>query len=93
MVKTQNVDSYRLEKAIQKSGVRPGFLCDQLGITRQALLLKRKGKNKFRKSEALLLQKLLNISDDEFTKIFCFESSPINEHGNNGGLKDATREA
>ena len=77
MVKAQYVDTEKLDEAIKKSGIRPGFLIEQLGISRQAFDQKKKGIIMFRKSEVMLLQYILKIPDDDLLKIFCLESTPI----------------
>ena len=63
MEKTQNIDTELLEKAIEDSGLRPGYISDTLGISRQAFDRKRKGKVAFRKSEVYVLCDLLRITD------------------------------
>lgn len=71
MEKTQNIDTELLNKAIEDSGLRTSFICDTLGISRQAFDKKRKGKICFRKSEVYVLCDLLRISDNSLkTKIF-----------------------
>ena len=71
MVKTQNVDTKLLEEYIVNSGLRIAYICEQLGITRQAFDKKRKGVTAFRQSEVYVLCDLLRITDAmEKTKIF-----------------------
>lgn len=70
LVKTQNVDTELLEQAIDRSGLRVSYICEQLGITRQAFDRKRKGKYAFRQSEVYVLCSLLCLSVDEKIKIF-----------------------
>ena len=70
MVRTQNVDTELLDKAIERSGRRVSYICDQLGITRQAFSLKRRGKIAFRKSEVFVMEILLNLDEAESAKIF-----------------------
>ena len=71
MVKTQNVDTELLDKAIERSGRKTSYICDQLGITRQAFNKKRTGKTAFRKSEVFVMNQLLNLDAEESSKIFC----------------------
>lgn len=71
MLKTQNIDVELLEDYIKKSGLRIGFICHQLGISRQMFDRKRKGINSFRQSEVYVLCDLLKISDDA-TKVKIF---------------------
>lgn len=70
MVKTQNIDSERLSIAIEKSGLKPSFISEKLGISRQALNDKKKGKTAFRQSEVYVMCDLLRLSDEESTQIF-----------------------
>lgn len=75
MVKTQNIDTESLNEYIDKSGYRTAYICEQLGISRQAFDKKRKGQYAFRQSEVYVLCDLLNITSvDEKTKIFYPES-------------------
>ena len=64
------VDTLNLEKKIQESGLKTTFIISQLGITRQALDLKKKNKRKFRISEIYVLCDLLHIPNDERQAIF-----------------------
>ena len=75
MEKTQYVDTEKLNDYIKKSGLRVGFLSDQLGITNQAFYQKRTGLVSFRKSEVHLLMHLMNMSEDDAAKIFCLKST------------------
>ena len=71
MVKTQNVDTELLNKYIDKSGLKVGFICDSLGISRQMFDRKRNGVNSFRGSEIYVLCDLLKVTDEDKPKIFC----------------------
>lgn len=64
------VDTLNLEKKIQKSGLKTAFIINQLGISRQALDLKKKNKRKFRIAEIYVLCDLLHIPTDERQAIF-----------------------
>lgn len=70
MVKTQNIDCDKLESAIQRSGYRPGYILEQLGISKQAFAMKRKGQTCFRQSEVYVLSDLLKLTDQEKKEIF-----------------------
>jgi len=71
VLKTQNVDTELLDEYISNSGLRIAYICEQLGISRQAFDKKRKGTNAFRQSEVYVLCDLLRIKDaSEKTKIF-----------------------
>lgn len=70
MVKTQNIDTALLEKAITDSGLKVGFIVNTLGISRAAFDKKRKGRNAFRLSEVYVLCDLLKITDDAKQQIF-----------------------
>lgn len=71
MVKTQYVDTGLLDEYIKNSGLRIGFICETLGISRQAFSKKCKGKYAFRGSEVYVLCDLLHIDNDTKPKIFC----------------------
>lgn len=71
MVKTQDVDTELLNQYIRDSGLRIGFICEILGISRQAFDMKRKGNISFTAPEVYVLCDLLNISSDTKPKIFC----------------------
>lgn len=65
------VNTDLLDKKIENSGLRIGYIVEQLGLSRNGFDLKRKGKNAFRTSEVFVLCTLLNIVDpDEKSKIF-----------------------
>lgn len=70
MVKTQNVDTAKLDEAIEKSGLRIAYILEQLGISRQAFDQKRKGRYAFRQSEVYVLCDLLNLDEDKRSLIF-----------------------
>ena len=71
MQKAQNVDRELLDNAIKDSGLKVSFICDTLGISRQAFDKKRKGINSFRKSEVYVICDLLRITDNSLkAKIF-----------------------
>ena len=74
MIKTQNIDTELLDQAIIKSGLKTNYICETLGISRQAFDKKRKGKVAFRKAEVYVLSKLLRLSEDQEKKIFCLVS-------------------
>lgn len=70
MVKTQNIDTALLDEAIDNSGLKTGYIVEQLGISRQAFDKKRKGINAFRQSEVYVLCDLLRLSDAQKVDIF-----------------------
>lgn len=59
-----------LDKCIKESGLKIGFICEKLGVTRQAFGLKRKNVNKFRAAEIYVLCQLCNIDEETKDKIF-----------------------
>lgn len=59
MVNTQLLDKY-----IENSGLKIGFICNKLGITRQAFGKKRRGVSSFTAAEVYVLCVLCNITDD-----------------------------
>lgn len=64
MVNTQLLDAY-----IEKSGLKIGYICKKLGITRQAFGKKRRGISPFKAAEVYVLCDLCHIADDR-DKIF-----------------------
>lgn len=72
MVKTDTINTELLEDAIQKSGLRTSYICEQLGISKQAFFKKRKGDVPFRQSEVYVLCDLLRISDDSLKNAIFF---------------------
>lgn len=71
MIKTQNIDTALLDEYIKKSGLRISYICETLGISRQAFDRKRKGLICFRQSEVYVLCDLLRIRDNDVkNKIF-----------------------
>lgn len=60
MVNTQLLDEY-----IAKSGLKVGYICEKLGITRQSFGQKRRGISPFKASEVYVLCALCNITDDK----------------------------
>ena len=59
MVNTQLLDEY-----IDKSGLRIGYICERLGITRQAFGKKKQGAYPFKAAEIYVLCDILHITDD-----------------------------
>jgi len=70
MVKTQNVDTELLKRTIERSGLKPSFISDTLGVSRQALNGKVNGKIAFRQSEVYVMCDLLRLTDEEKVQIF-----------------------
>lgn len=77
MTTTKSINAQLLEDCIQKSGLRTSFICENLGISRQAFDRKRKGETAFRQSEVYVLCDLLRISDAE-TKNNIFFADNVN---------------
>jgi len=71
VVKTQSVDTNLLNQYIENSGLRIGYICESLGISRQMFDRKRKGINSFRGSEIYVLCDLLKVTSEDKPKIFC----------------------
>ena len=59
-----------LNSKIEQSGLRIGFIADNLGVSLQALSKKRNGSTEFSLKDAKILKSLLNLSSTEFEKIF-----------------------
>jgi len=69
--KTLYVDNDMLENYIDNSGLKVGYLCETLGISRQAFDKKRKGVTPFKAVEVFALCVLLNIKPEDKGIIFC----------------------
>ena len=65
MVNTQLLDS-----RIEQSGLRIGYIVEQLGLSRNGFDKKRKGKTPFRTAEIYVLTDLLKLTDDDKANIF-----------------------
>lgn len=63
-------DTGLLREVISESGLKLGFIADELGITRYALALKINNETEFKASEIFSLQKILNLSNSKRDKIF-----------------------
>lgn len=59
-----------LRRYIRNSGLKHGFLAEQLGLSRAGFWLKVKGTNEFTVSEVMALTKLLKLSTRERDQIF-----------------------
>lgn len=70
-----NFDIEKLNKKIENSGFKKGFVAKKLGLSPYGLSRKMKGKNEFKVKEANLLASLLNLSDKEKLEIFFKDSS------------------
>lgn len=75
MVNTLYIESPELlDEYIKKSGLKIGHIVKQLGLSRYGFIKKQKGINTFKASEVFLLCDMLNISEKDREKIFCFKS-------------------
>lgn len=70
MVKTLYADTDALKEKISASGIKIGFLCEKLALSRQGFNKKINGKTAFKVAEVFVLCVLLSISDEEKEKIF-----------------------
>lgn len=64
------LDTQLLDDKIKKSGLKLGFLVENLGLSRNGFDKKRKGVTPFRTAEIYVLCDLLNLSDSEKAAIF-----------------------
>lgn len=78
MVKTGNINSELLKDAIRKSGLRTSYICEQLGISKQAFFKKCKGDVAFRQSEVYVVCDLLRITDNDLRSAIFFPAD-VNE--------------
>ncbi len=60
----------KLKDYIDANKVNQQYLAEQLGITYQALYVKLKGKGNFSIKQALIIKKLLRLTEAEFEEIF-----------------------
>lgn len=81
MIKALYVDAELLDKKMSESGLKTGFICEQLGISRQGFAKKVKGITPFRASEVYVLCSLLLINSDERLKIFYPKEQPNVDRG------------
>lgn len=70
MIKILIANKELLTKKIEESGLKIGFLCEKLAVSREGFRKKIDGKIPFRTAEVFVLCSLLNISDEERLKIF-----------------------
>lgn len=59
-----------LNQAIINSGLRTSFICEKLGISRQAFSKKRNNFVQFKISEVLILKELLGLTNAQRDAIF-----------------------
>ena len=64
------VNTQLLDAKIDRSGLRIGHIVETIGISRQGFDKKRKGKNRFRKSEIYVLCDLLHLTGEDKNAIF-----------------------
>lgn len=64
------MDKALLKAKVSASGLKKGFIAEQLGISRAGYGLKENGRNEFTASEIQTMRKLLNLSDREVRVIF-----------------------
>ena len=70
MVKTLYADSFALKEKIASSGMKIGYICEILGLSRQGFNKKINGFTPFRAVEVFALCVLLSIPEPEKDKIF-----------------------
>lgn len=68
------VQTEELKKKMAASGFRNNYICEQIGITRQALDKKINNKSPFRASEIYVMVDLLKLSNEEKQSIFYAEN-------------------
>ena len=59
-----------LKTYLEERGINQQWLAKQLGITYQALYVKLKGKGNFSLKQALMIKKLLRLTESEFEQFF-----------------------
>ena len=63
-------DTNALQSKITDSGLKKTFIAEKLGLTYPGYQNKETGKTEFTGSEIATMRQLLNLSEDETTKIF-----------------------
>lgn len=76
MSKALYVDKELLEQKIEESGLKKGYLCEQLDLSRNGFNKKVSGLTPFRVPEVFTLCALLSISDRDKVKIFYPKEQP-----------------
>lgn len=64
------INTQLLDKKIEDSGLKLGFIVDKVGLSRNGFDKKRKGINPFRIAEIYVLCDLLSLSDEDKSAIF-----------------------
>ena len=72
--KMYEVNDSLFTKKVDDNGIKFGYISDKLGITRYALIKKRKGLSPFKISEINQITELLHLSADERDDIFGLRS-------------------
>lgn len=72
------VNTQLLDKRIDESGFRIGFIIDKLGLSRNGFDKKRKGKTPFRTAEIYVISDLLKLSDTDQKDIFFADEVAVN---------------
>lgn len=62
-----------LEDAIERSGLKKGYIAERLGVSRASLINLINGSAEFRASQILVLCKLLNLTNEQRDAIFFAE--------------------
>lgn len=70
MIKTQHIDTEMLNKYIDQSGLKIGYIVETLGISRQAFDRKRNGFVSFTAAEVYVICDLLSIPSYDKSIIF-----------------------
>lgn len=66
------VDTKKLEQLIRKSGLKKGYLAEQLGISRGTFCALLNNRTEFRVSQIRTLCEILGIHDDETLRAIFF---------------------
>ena len=63
-------NSELLKETINEKGIKTGFICEKLGISRQALSKRLAAKSDFRADEIAIMCNILNLSAQDMNAIF-----------------------
>lgn len=66
------VDTKKLEQMIRKSGLKKGYLAEQLGVSRATFCALLNNRTEFRASQIRTLCEILGIHDDETLRVIFF---------------------
>lgn len=70
MIVTEKIKFKELNDAIENSGLKRKYICEQLDLSQQALRLKLYGISPFTAKDIKILKEVLNLSADDVVNLF-----------------------